>query len=417
MPQGIESKIGIEMSKKSPILSFSKSIFEFKPAETFRYSRLAGELAKKGKEIISFGIGEPDFPTPRHIVNAAVKAIQDGFTKYVSPQGIPELREEIAKYVSDFTGSGGIRPEEAMVLPGAKQAISMAIVSYVEPGDEVIIPDPSFYSYEHLTKHVGGKPVFVSLREENNFRMLPEDVQAAVTDKTKMIVLNFPHNPTAFVPTKSDMEGILEIAKKKGLIVVSDEVYDHYVYDGTFTSVLTDPEWRDFVVYINSLSKTYSMTGWRLGYVVSNKEAINRFSLFAANSFSCTTSFVQKAGVAALNGPQDFFRSILEEYRKRRDFLYRELNTLEGVRAKSPAGAFYVFPNIKEILEERNLSTEEFAMQLLRKTGVVIIPGSAFPHEAGRGYLRISYTLPLKAIMKGLERFKEFLDSENPKVR
>jgi aspartate aminotransferase len=398
------------MDKRNSALSFCKSVFELKPAETFRYSRLAGELAEKGKEIISFGIGEPYFPTPRHIVDAAVKALRDGFTRYVSPHGIPEFREEIARHVSEFTGAGDIKPEETMVLPGAKQAISLAIASYVEPKDEVVIPDPSFYSYEHLTRYAGGKPIFVPLREENDFRMLPENVQAVVTNKTKMIILNSPHNPTGSVLAESDVEGILEIAKEKGILVVSDEVYDHYVYEGKCTSVLTDPDWRDFVVYINSLSKTYSMTGWRLGYVVANEEAINRFTLFAVNSFSCTTSFVQKAGVAALSGPQDFFEGILEEYRKRRDLLYRELNTIEGVRAKKPSGAFYVFLNIKEILEERRLSTEEFAMQLLKKTGVVVLPGSAFPHKAGRGYLRVSYGLPIRDIKKGLERFKEFLE-------
>jgi aspartate aminotransferase len=405
------------MGKKNSILSFCKSIFELKSAETFRYSRLAAELAEKGKEIISFGIGEPDFPTPRHIVDAAIKALKDGFTKYVPPQGIQELREEIARHVSEFTGTGDIRPEETMVLPGAKPAIFTAIASYVKPGDEVIIQDPSFYSYEHLTRYAGGKSVFIPLREENDFRMLPEDVQAVITNKTKMIILNSPHNPTGSAQLKSDVEGILELAKKKGILVVSDEVYDHYVYEGEFTSVLADPEWRDFVVCINSFSKTYSMTGWRLGYMVANEEAIKRFALFAVNSFSCTASFVQKAGVAALSGPQGFFKHILEDYRKRRDFLYHELNGMEGVRAKNPAGAFYIFPNIKEILEKRKLSTEEFAMQLLKKTGVVVLPGSAFPHKAGKGYLRISYGLPMKDIKKGVERFKEFLELEKITTR
>ena len=398
------------MVNENSALSFCKSIFELKPAETFRYSRLAAELAEKGKEIISLGIGEPDFATPTHIVDAAIMALKDGFTKYVLPQGIRELREEIARHVSEFTGTGDVRPEETIVLPGAKHAIFTAIASYIEPGDEVIISDPSFYSYEHLTRYAGGKSVFIPLREENDFRMLPEDIQAVVTNKTKMIILNSPHNPTGSLLSRSDVEGILEMAKEKGILVVSDEVYDHYIYEGEFTSVLADPEWRDFVVYINSFSKTYSMTGWRLGYMVANKEAINRFTLFAVNSFSCTTSFVQKAGIAALKGPQGFFKHILDDYRNRRDFLYHELNKMEGVRAKNPAGAFYIFPNIKEILEERKFSTEEFAMQLLEKTGVVVLPGSAFPHKAGKGYLRVSYVLPMKDIKKGMERFKEFLE-------
>lgn len=392
--------------KKTPALSFSKPIYELRTAKTFEYSELAAALAKKGIQIISFGIGQPDFPTPKHIVDAAVKALRQGFTRYVQPPGIQEFREEIAKYVSRFTGALDVKPEETLVMPGAKQAIFFAIASYVEPGDEVIIPDPSFYSYAHVTRYAGGKPIFLPLREENDFRITPEDVQSAMTSRTKMIVLNSPHNPTGGLLTKADVKGILELAKARGVLVVSDEVYDHYVYEEGFTSVLTDPGWRDFVIYINSFSKTFSMTGWRLGYIVAGKEPIRRLTLFAVNSFSCTTSFVQKAGVAALKTPQDLFKGVLEDYRKRRNFMYRELNAMPGVKAKKPPGAFYVFPSVKEILAERKLTTEEFAIELMRKTGVVTLPGSAFPHRAGEGYLRLSYTLPIRDIKEGLKRFK-----------
>lgn len=398
------------MSGESPASRFADAVLELKPAETFRYSSVARELAAKGREIISLGIGEPDFPTPEHIVDAAIEAIRDGFTRYVPPQGIPEFRKEIARYVSDFTGAGDVRADETMVLPGAKQALSMVIASYIASGDEVILQDPSFYSYEHVIRYAGGTPVFVPMKEEQDFRMLPEYVQEAISKKTKMLILNFPHNPTGALASKSDIEAILEIAKKNGVLVVSDEVYDHYVYEGAFTSVLSDSEWRDFVVCINSLSKTYSMTGWRLGYIVANEDAVNRLSLFAANSFSCTTSFVQKAGVAALSGFQGFFEDVLSEYRKRKDFLCRELSKIDGVRVTDPKGAFYVFPNIKEILAAQKSSAGEFAMQLLKKTGVVVLPGSAFPHEAGKGYLRISFALPIKKIEKGLEKLKEFLN-------
>ncbi len=392
--------------KETPVLSFSKSVLELKTAKTFEYSQLAAALAKKGMRVISFGIGQPDFATPKYIVDAAVDALRQGFTRYVQPPGIQELRDEIAKYASTFTGALDVKPEETLVMPGAKQAIFFAIASYIEPGDEVIIPDPSFYSYAHVTRYAGGKPIFLPLREENNFRITPEDVQSAMTPKTKMIVLNSPHNPTGGLLTKSDIEGILELAKTRGILVVSDEVYDHYVYEGEFTSVLTDPEWRDFVICINSFSKTFSMTGWRLGYIVAGKEAIERLTLFAVNSFSCTTSFVQKAGVAALKGSQEFFKAVLEDYRKRRDFMHRELNAISGINAKKLAGAFYVFPNVKKILAERKLATEEFAVGLMRKTGVVTLPGSAFSHKAGEGYLRLSYVLPLTDIKEGLRRFK-----------
>jgi len=392
--------------KRNSALSFSKPVLELKTAKTFEYSDRATALAKKGMKIISFGIGQPDFPTPKHIVDAAIKALQEGFTNYVSPPGIPELREEIANHVSAFTGAEDVKPEETLVLPGAKPAIFFAITSFIQPGDEVIIPDPTFYHYDNVTRYAGGKPIFIPLREENDFRLAPEDFQDAITNRTKMIVLNSPQNPTGGLLTKSDVHSILELAKEKGILVVSDEIYDHYIYEGGFTSVLTDPNWRDFIIYINGFSKTYSMTGWRLGYMVAAKEAIRRFTIFAENTFSCTTSFVQRAGVAALKGPQDFFSTVLEEYRKRRDLMYHELNTIPGIRARKPAGAFYVFPNIKKILEETKLTTEEFAVGLMNKTGVVTIPGSAFPHEAGEGYIRLSYALPIKSIQEGLEKLK-----------
>lgn len=394
----------------NPTLSFSKPVLELKTAKTFEYSDMAAALAKKGMEVISFGIGQPDFPTPKHIVDAGIKALREGFTRYVSPPGIPELREEIAEYVSAFTGAGDVKPEETLVLPGAKPGMFFAIASYIKPGDDVIIPDPGFYSYDNVTRYAGGNPVFLPLKEESHFRMTPEGVQAAITDKTKMIILNSPHNPTGGMLTRSGIKGILELAKDRGILVASDEIYDHYTYENGFTSALSDPDWRDFVICVNGLSKTYSMTGWRLGYVVAGKETIRRFSLFAVNTFSCTTSFVQKAGIAALKGPQDFFGKILEDYRKRRDLMHRELNRVSGIRVEKPAGAFYIFPNIKDILERKKLTTEEFAMRLMGETGVVTLPGSAFPRKAGEGYLRLSYALPTETIKDGLERFKAWID-------
>jgi aspartate aminotransferase len=189
--------------------------------------------------------------------------------------------------------------------------------------------------------------------------------------------------------------------------VASDEIYDHYTYEEGFMSALEDPDWRDYVLYVNSLSKTYAMTGWRLGYLVARKEAIERFALFTANTVSCATAFVQKAGVAALGGPQDFFKAIIAEYRARRDIMHRELNRIPGIRAEKPAGAFYVFPNVKAILRQVGMSTAEFTITLMKETGVVVLPGSAFPNTAGEGYLRMSYALPRGAMKKGLEKLKE----------
>lgn len=206
--------------------------------------------------MISFGIGQPDFPTPEHVVEAAIKAMKEGFTKYVPPPGIPELREAIAEFVSDFTGAGDVKPDEVIVVPGAKAGLFFAIAAYVGPGDEVIVPDPGFPTYESVVRYAGGKPVFCELKAEEDFRIKPERVQELVTDRTKMIILNSPHNPTGGMCTPSDIRGLLELAKDEGIILLSDEVYDHYVYgEVPFLSVLSDPDWRDFVIYVKASAR------------------------------------------------------------------------------------------------------------------------------------------------------------------
>ncbi len=389
------------------VKSFSKRVLKLAPELAFDYLAMAREVARQGREVISFGIGQPDFDTPNHIREEAVRALKAGFTKYVAPPGIPELREAIAEYVSEFT-KADVKADEVIVLPGTKPGIYFSIMAHVDPGDEVIVPDPGFSVYESVVRYAGGNPIFVPLREENEFRMIPEDVESVLNDRTKIILLNSPNNPTGGMSTKADIKGILEIAKEKGVIVISDEIYDHYVYENNHTSVLMDPNWRDFVLYLNGFSKTFSMTGWRLGYLIASKEVIDRLEIFAVNTYSCVSSFVQKAGVAALKGPQCFFKKALEEYKRRRNFVYEELNATIGVRAKKPAGAFYIFPNVKQILKQTGLSTEEFAIRILRETGVVTLPGSpAFPSKAGDGYLRISYVLPINTMKRGLKKFRE----------
>jgi aspartate aminotransferase len=394
----------------TPAKSLSKRVLKLATELAFDYLAIAKEVAREGVEVISFGIGQPDFDTPDHIKEEAIKALKEGFTKYVAPPGIPELREAIAEYVSEFTGAD-VKPDEVIVLPGTKPGIYFSMMAYVEPGDEVIVPDPGFPVYESVVRYAGGKPVFVPLREENAFRMTPEAVQEAVTERTKMIILNSPNNPTGGMNSEADVKGVLEIAKRRGITVVSDEIYDHYVYEGEHTSVLVDPDWRDFVLYLNGFSKTYSMTGWRLGYLIARKEVIDRLEILAVNTYSCTSSFVQKAGVAALKGPQNFFKQVLEDYRRRRDFIHEELNKIPGVKAKKPAGAFYIFPNVKQILKQTGLSTKEFTIKILKETGVVTLPGSpAFPLKAGEGYLRVSYALPIRTTKRGLEKFREGIE-------
>jgi len=391
---------------------FNKAVFELEEEKAFEYAAMASELAKRGVKIISFGIGQPDFQTPEHVVEEAVRALKAGFTRYVPPPGIPELREAIAEHASEFTGTGDIRPEEVMVLPGAKPGLFFTITAFVGPGDEVIVPDPGFPIYESVVRYAGGRPVFCELKAEEDFRMKPEHVQELITGRTKMIILNSPHNPTGAMCHPSDIKGILELAQEKGIIVLSDEVYDHYVYgEVPFKSVLSDPDWRDFVIYVNSFSKTWSMTGWRLGYVIADREVVKRLSLMAVNSYSCTCSFVQKAGVAALRGPMDFFKEVLSEYRRRRDLAVKLLSSIPGVEVKPAPGTFYLFPSVKEILAQTGLSTEELAIRVLKSKGVVMLPGvPGFPLKAGEGHLRFSYVVKPELIKEGVERFKEAVE-------
>jgi aspartate aminotransferase len=388
------------------LFTYAEPIHELRAAKTFDYQDMAAKLRAKGKDIISFGIGQPDFPTPPHIVEAGVQALRDGFTRYVSPPGIPELRQAIAQFASEFTGAADIQPTEVLVTAGAKHAMFFAMASCIRPGDEVIIADPSFYSYAHLTRYAGGIPMFLPVHEEKGFTFTIEELHARVTPKTRMIVLNSPHNPTGGMLSHSTLQATLDLAKEQGILVVSDEIYDHYLYEQGFMSVLEDPDWREYVIYVNSFSKTYAMAGWRLGYMIACEPAIKRFSLVTANTVSCTTAFVQKAGVAALMESQAFFDDVLARYRARRAYLYDALTRIPGLHTENPAGAFYFFPNIKQILQETGRSTEEIAITLMEDAGIVALPGSAFPDTGGERYLRLSYALPLPTIKTGIERLK-----------
>jgi len=398
----------IKKALTTPINGLAKRIGHLEPEMAFEYLNIANNMKKRGKEVVSFGIGQPDFPTPQPICDAAIKAINEGYTGYVSAQGIPELRDAIARYISEWIG-GAVKAEEVIVTPGCKTAIYFAILGYIERGDEVIIPDPSFFAYGSLVKYAGGCPVYIPLDEKHNFRTIPEYIAQAITNKTKMIILTSPHNPTGGVNTEKDLKGILELAKENNILIVCDEIYDHYVYDGAHASILTNSDWRDYVIYLNGFSKTYAMTGWRLGYALARKEVIQRFAVFAMNNFSCTNNFIQRAAVTALEMSQDFFKNILKEFKQRRDFIYTKLNKIAGISATKPRGSFYIFPNVKELLKERGLTTSEFTRKLLMEKGVVTLPGyPAFPFKAGDGYLRLAFTIPIEQMEKGFEKIQEF---------
>jgi len=376
-------------------------MFRLKAESAFVILQKAKMLEREGYDVIHFEIGEPDFDTPEHIKEAAAKALREGYTHYTPSPGILELREAISEYLEEeFKVEYG--PDEIIATPGGKAAIFYALATVVEEGDEVIIPDPAFPAYESVIRFLNAKPVFVRLKEENDFRMIPEDVEAKVTDKTKAVVINSPHNPCGSVLTRGDVEGLAEIALRHNLVLITDDVYHKIIYDGfEHESVVSIPEVRDRVLLLNSLSKTYAMTGWRIGYIAADRRFIERMVVLQNNLVSCLPAFVQKATVAALRGPQDFVKKMVDEYRRRRDVIVDGLNRIRGFKCKKPLGAFYVFPNVKGVgMDERSL-----VEYLLREAKVATLHGSAFG-PGGEGYLRFSYATSVDLIKTGLERIK-----------
>jgi len=376
-------------------------MFRLKGEFAFVILQKAKMLEREGYDVIHFEIGEPDFDTPEHIKEAAIKALREGYTHYTPSPGILELREAISEYLEEEF-KVEYSPDEIIATPGGKAAIFYALTTVVEEGDEVIIPDPAFPAYESVIRFLNAKPVFVRLKEENDFRMIPEDVEAKVTDKTKAVVINSPHNPCGSVLTRSDVEGLAEIALRHNLVLITDDVYHKIIYDGfEHESVVSIPEVRDRVLLLNSLSKTYAMTGWRIGYIAADRRFIERMVVLQNNLVSCLPAFVQKATVAALRGPQDFVKKMIDEYRRRRDVIVDGLNRIRGFKCKKPLGAFYAFPNIKGVgMDER-----ELVEYLLKEAKVATLHGSAFG-PGGEGYLRFSYATSIDLIKAGLERIK-----------
>ncbi|MCC6040511.1 MAG: pyridoxal phosphate-dependent aminotransferase [Thermofilum sp.] len=395
-----------------PTQVFSPLAEQLEPEGAFVYLDLAAEARRKGIDVISFGIGQPDFLPPREVVDAVKEALDRGFIRYISTLGLPELRERIASYVSEKYGVD-VKPTEVAVTVGAKAALYMAISLLTRPGDEVVVQDPAFPTYECVVRHAGGRPVFVKLREENEFRLAREDVEREIKDlhRVRGIVVNSPHNPTGAVLSESDVEELIELAKRRNLFIISDEIYEDYVYEGRHRSFLQDPEWRDYVVYVSGFSKTWALTGLRLGYVVAREEVIRALDVFATNMYSCPPAPLQYAALKALELGTGWFKSYLEEYRRRRDAAVEELGRIPGVRVVRSRGAFYLFPNVRELMGRLRVgSTDELARRILFEAGVVLLPGTAFPLRGGDGYLRVSYVLPIERIREGFRRVREWVE-------
>ena len=364
----------------------------------------AKALERQGKDIVHLEIGEPDFDTPKNIKEAAVKALYSGYTHYVPAAGIPELREAIAEYVSK-TRKIPADPEEVVVTPGAKPIMFFAILACVNRGEEVLYPNPGFPIYESMINFVGAKPVPIPLKEENDFRLDHEYVKRKITKKTKMIILNSPENPTGGVLTKEDLKVIADcITNRSDVIVLSDEIYSRIIYEGEHESIASLPGMKEKTILLDGFSKTYAMTGWRLGYGVMRKDLAQKIAQLMVNSNSCTCSFIQMAGVEALKGPQDAVDKMVAEFRKRREVIVDGLNKIEGITCKKPRGAFYVFPNITGT----GMKSKELSDYLLNEAGVAVLPGTSFG-KYGEGYLRISFANSVENINKALDRISRAL--------
>jgi aspartate aminotransferase len=364
----------------------------------------AKALEKQGREIIHLEIGEPDFSTPKNVRDAATKAMNEGYTHYVPAAGIPELREAISEYISR-TRNIDVASEEVVVTPGAKPIIFFSVLACVELGDEVMYPNPGFPIYESMINFIGAKPVPMPLKEENNFAIDTEDTVKKISKKTKMIILNFPENPTGGVLTKDNLKAIAEcVEDRDDLIIVSDEVYSRDIYEGEHRSIASLPGMKEKTVIIDGFSKTYAMTGWRLGYGVMRKELAEKIAQLMINSNSCTCAFSQKAGVEALRGPQDEAKRMVEELKRRREVIVSGLNKIDGITCKNPQATFYVFPNVKEV----GMDSRKLPDFLLSKAGVATLSGTSFG-EYGEGYMRFSFANSIPNIEKALKRIEEAL--------
>ncbi len=367
----------------------------------FEVLAMAKEMERSGIDVVHLEIGEPDFDTPRNIVDAAVNALNRGETHYSPAQGILELREAIADYLNSRYGSS-VKPSEVVVFPGGKTAIMASLMAIVDEGDEVIYPNPGYPAYESIINFLGAKPVPLPLKEERGFSFKPEDLEALITPKTKAVIINTPQNPTGGIIRKEDMEKLVELAEKHGFYIISDEIYDRILYDPEkFTSVMEFPEMRDRIILLNGFSKTYAMTGWRLGYTVSNEELAKALTKLAINIHSCVATFIQWAGVEALRGPQDAVDAMVAEFRRRRDYLLERISKIPGIRCHKPEGAFYLFINIQDL----GVSSDEFAKLMLKEYGVALLSGTAFG-KYGEGFIRISYATSMENLKKAMDRLE-----------
>ena len=394
----------------SPINELKPMIQDLRGELGFIYIARARALREKGYRVISFGVGQPDIPTFDHIVESAKRALDKRITGYTETAGIPRLRKAFADYLNERYGAEA-KEDEVIVTTGAKTAIFLAIASYISPGDEVIIPEPSYPAYGEVVRFLGGIPRYVPLEfkdPSSGFELNIERLASMISKRTKMIVLNNPHNPTGYVFPPKVVKEIYNLAREKRLLILADEIYDSFVYGETeFKSITSFPEWKDYVLYVNGASKTFSMTGWRIGYLVVRGDVARKLTRLAVNIYSCAPSFAQEAAADALKGDWTPVKRIIEMFRRRRDLIYGELSKIKGFEVWKPHGAFYIFPRISNILSKSGLSIEQFVDYLIDRYQVVVLPGSGFPDTAGKEYIRLSYAVSEEDIVEGVRRISD----------
>jgi len=386
-------------------MELSKRVKEIKPSPTLSLDAKAKELISKGEDIISFGAGEPDFPSPDEACEWGKRAIDQGKTKYTAVDGIPELKKAVAKRFENFFGVK-YDVKEIIVTPGAKMAIYEALFSLVDEGDEVIILSPYWVSYPDMVKMVGGIPKFVETKPENNFEPNPDDIANAISSRTKVLILNFPCNPTGAVASPDVFKEIAKIVSKRDVFVISDEIYGTLVYDGVFESFARFLKEKTLVIW--GMSKTYSMTGWRIGFGLGPEKIISAMRKVQSQTTSNPTTISQYASLAALEEEsQKFVRETTEKFKQRRDLIFNLLCEL-GIKCVKPRGAFYIFPDVSEFLGGKVKTTDELSDFLLGNCKVLVIPGSGFGAE---GFIRLSFALSEEKIKEGVKRIKEGLSS------
>jgi len=390
-------------------VKLSKRVQQLAPSTTLAITAKAKELKKQGRDVIGLGAGEPDFNTPEPILRAAEEAMRAGHTKYTPSGGIPELKQAI---VEKFRRDNGLtyRPEQIVVTSGAKHALYNLFQVLIDPGDEVIIPAPYWVSYIEQVKLAGGTPVIIRGEEERSFKVTPEQLRGAITGRTRAFLINSPSNPTGMVYSREELEALGRVCLEHGLVIISDEIYEHLIYgDQSHVSIARlGPQFYEQTIVINGVSKTYSMTGWRIGYAAGNAEVIRAMTSLSSHSTSNPTSVAQYAALAALNGSQEPVREMKKAFKERRDYVVKRIRNIEGLRCLEPQGAFYAFVNVRDVVEAsgRFRDVDEWAKALLEEELVAVVPGSGF---GSPDHIRISYATSMNQLEKAMDRIERFV--------